>query len=736
MKKKGSSLITIVIFMMFLMIVGGSIITVTAMDFKSRVNESKRIENLYGAESGLEIAYDILLKASDYAVNKALVYASEQKIDNSEINLNDMFQQKYVEVLLSQTFDHQLDVSIPSTEWAGLVYYLVENFTYPVVDENNKLTFEASKFNPHEKEIAITVEVLNQKHQTVTDLNQIKDTFVLNIIATYQSENLNNHVGENQRIIARMFEVKIPNYNQSLVSLYPVFKDKVLTVDGNVNFETNHESNEQSNYPTIYLDGDVWIGGNSCVNSNNQSCSFTITDQVSYEKYQNGFILKNVNLMLDGTLASIETVSLRNQVEFIMNGNLYARNVYLGKENVGSISKNVNLYQYSNSQTRYDMVLVNDLSVNVTEDSTSNIYSDVIIDRFYGVSDKNILAQETALTQGKLHELASESSSIIINSEGASLEILDEAYIGGVAYLDVKDENNKKYQTGESVAVKPNYLAYSMIVDGFADAVNLRYYNPLMLIESIKNQGWNAIDKANYFVQVNEDGVLELKSGGVKLPDTIYSAGATISVAEDGIHVLDSNMISPDVAIVANDLKLQKTNDHENNVAYMGMPVLDNEALTQRRVSNQINWNSSSFDEVSQIIKSDEGTVVLNSYGSQKIVLSQTEDSYGVKIGSSNVVEVSGPLLVITKGDIEFSGNIDVTGSFIVGGHVSVDEEMSELTLAYNEEKIKTLLAAHQEVLKDVFVDSGKVMVPVDSNNEQDYSATSIISKGRWTLVK
>ena len=81
-RKKGSSLITVIIFMMFLMMVGATTITMVTMDYKFRLNESERIENLYGAESGLEIAYDILLKASDYAINEAIYVTNEQlKID-------------------------------------------------------------------------------------------------------------------------------------------------------------------------------------------------------------------------------------------------------------------------------------------------------------------------------------------------------------------------------------------------------------------------------------------------------------------------------------------------------------------------------------------------------------------------------------------------------------------------------------------------------------------------------
>ena len=94
-----------------------------------------------------------------------------------------------------------------------------------------------------------------------------------------------------------------------------------------------------------------------------------------------------------------------------------------------------------------------------------------------------------------------ESSSLIVNSEGASVTVTGETYLSGVAYIDTK---GVPYQTGESVAIKGNYLAYSKILPGYDERIQMKYYNPLLLVEAIDNDS-SAQKKAEYFVKAAEE---------------------------------------------------------------------------------------------------------------------------------------------------------------------------------------------------------------------------------------
>lgn len=69
-KKKGSTLVTVVIIFGILFTVGTAILALTASDFKMRVVESKRVQNLYSSESGLDITEGIIRKAVEVAIIK------------------------------------------------------------------------------------------------------------------------------------------------------------------------------------------------------------------------------------------------------------------------------------------------------------------------------------------------------------------------------------------------------------------------------------------------------------------------------------------------------------------------------------------------------------------------------------------------------------------------------------------------------------------------------------------
>lgn len=68
----------------------------------------------------------------------------------------------------------------------------------------------------------------------------------------------------------------------------------------------------------------------------------------------------------------------------------------------------------------------------------------------------------------------------------------------GSAYINTLGES---YQTGESLAVKGNYIAYTYAVKD--KNVEFKYYNPLQLVESIN--GDSSLDaKARYFKEASK----------------------------------------------------------------------------------------------------------------------------------------------------------------------------------------------------------------------------------------
>ncbi|MDO4926684.1 MAG: pilus assembly PilX N-terminal domain-containing protein [Turicibacter sp.] len=709
-RKKGSSLITVIIFMMFLMIVGAATITMTMMDYKARVNESKRIEHLYGAESGLEIAYDILVKASDYAINQAVEVTNKQftldktKSATERVNLDDLFKKTYLRVLFDEMYQHQLvsNQKLPG----GLVPYLLKDLTYPIINEQSKLIFESSGFNPIDKNITIEVELLDSDNEEIIDLNEIRETFQVRVTSSFESKEENSYVHKNERKVSRTFEFNVPNYTQALVDLYPVFNGKALTVDGNVLL--TGLSSAKSKLDII---GDVWVGGDICANQDN-TCSDAITD-VTYQKYSRGILLEDAELVVSGNLATKETVALRNKANVTMIGNLYGRNIYIGRKELAAESTDSHFTAISDNETKYEVVLSNDLAVN----SDSTVFSTMEIDKFYGITDGNILDRDVALDNVDL--LSKESSSILVNASGASIDIREEALIAGLAFIDVTDGEGNKYQTGESVAIKPNYLAYTMVVDDLVENITFRYYNPLMLVETIDGKS-----KSDYFVQVSEDGLLSMSDGGVRLPAKLYTAGA--SVSNQG--VLGAKGTAEGMAAIKN----LKTTDYIKYVQQMN--GLEDTKFEQRTVANQIKWDASGFSQ--SVINSSLGSIILNSKALNDVLIIEENGHHFVQIGSGERQKISDHLFLITKGKLKLKGNINLTGNIIVGGHVEADSSTANGVMTYDEEFMKTILANNSDLFNDIFIDSGKVITSISSTEDEDYNATTIITKGRWQLVK
>lgn len=728
-KKKGSSLITVIIFMMFLMIVGTTTITTTMMDYKLRLNESNQVENLYGAESGLEIVYDILLKASDYAISQALdqtngqLHYEQNNPSADRVNLDDLFKLSYVKALLDENYSHSTDDQ--GVKNHKLLEYSVENFMYPLINEANKLEFEDTGFNPLGKDLKVELEVLTADNEPVMSYTEIKENFKVKIISIYQSTDGKDNLSENERVVSRIFEFALPTYSQVLVDYYPIFKDKALAVDGNV---TVKGSASLGNITNLMVDGDVWIGGDICVKSN-PICSIdgklAISD-VSYQKYENGLLLEDANLKVEGNIMTRETVSLYNNATLGVNGNVYGSNIYVGKKDIGSLSQNLKLVVSSDESSQGEVVLSNDLAVNIDSQDLSQTTS-IEIDRFYGVSDKNIKNNDILLDN--VSSLAQESSSILVNNEGASIEIKEEAYIGGVAFIDVTDEEGNKYQTVESVAVKPNYLAYSMILPGYEDKVLLRYYNPLLLVDVIYEDGMTQHQaKENYFVNVGKSGLLSISSGGVKLPlNNTYSAGSVVSESEGNVSI---NGAMGNVE-TGESLKQLKTSEHEKYVKYMGSS--NNKNTNQRTVDTQINWNSGAFADI--VIESDSGSVILNNNSHLKTTIRVENGQYLAQVGEQSY-QIQNHIFLVTKGDVEIQGDIELVGCLLVGGHLEFDNKVKNASLIYDDEFIKNVLLENSTQFKNLFVDWGKETILVGENDEERYDSTTIVSKGRWELTK
>lgn len=615
-KKKGSTFLIVVVLMSIIFTVGSTILAVTANDYKLRINESKRLQNLYLADSGLGIVENIIIKTSqkaieyaDKEVKKQLLNSTSDALSNS-YDVNNEFKAKFYEFLTIKK--NNLDI----------MQYLILNkeVITSVNNTGSSIGVESGKIVQDEDKDYI-IEIPENGYLVNKNNNEIEN-ITIDVKSTFETKDEDL---KHKRTVSTRFTIVAPQYTAEIsdVNIYPVFDGKVITADGNM--EVNGYKNGES---SLNITGDIWIKGNS------DSEKFN-TPEFTFEKYKGGIDLENSNFTMNGNIYTNESLSLRNNVGSTITGSLYARNLYIGKEANSATSSNNEI------TISKDVIVNNDLALNAQNSSI------LIQNNFYGINDKTA----DSSTANK----ALNSSSIIVNElEGSSLTVNNDSYILGVAYLNATDSEGNKYQTGESVAVKGNYLAYTDVQD-VLDGVNnvtLKYYSPLQLLESI-NGSSSADTKADYFSKYySNNRRYEYNDGNVKLEGSVKSVGASVK---------DSNGVIQKSNINNDDLKIieDKRDEFARNVFAMGDSTgvnnLYENQIVVKTVENQVD-----FEKVKELQNStfeeSEGIVLLE--GNKKDIVikdniyNNKEIKKGLILTNSNIV---------IDGDFEFTGNIITT---------------------------------------------------------------------------
>lgn len=93
-KKRGAALIVVIIIFMFISSVSVAMLSMISANYKARVSESKRVENLYSSESGLNIAYNIMVKTFDAATTYGY-YEVEALKKGNPTSINNL---KYIDI--------------------------------------------------------------------------------------------------------------------------------------------------------------------------------------------------------------------------------------------------------------------------------------------------------------------------------------------------------------------------------------------------------------------------------------------------------------------------------------------------------------------------------------------------------------------------------------------------------------------------------------------------------------
>lgn len=792
-KKKGSSLVMVVIITAMIFTFATSMIAMVTGDYKARLNESKELQNLYQSEAGLDLVYNTIIKNSDtateYANKQVFDYIAGIKDVNSIADndekiyevLNKKFKENFIKFLgkhetvnnttnlsdLKATNEGAKNKVVPNSVISitddrdeyynnNLLYAIMnlQYLTYESADANVEIKNENLKWNPISREIkdnqVAEIKVIGYE----VDMTNYKIT--VQVESTFKTDSSKNPTYlENKKTIKTKYIVNAPNYAQNYgisadvkdINLYAA-SSKAIVADGNLYIK---------NAGTVNVNGgDIWIKGTDTNESK--------TSLYSFDKYRSGiFINESSFKVTDGKIYTNATFNLENEADVKIK-DLYAVNAYIGAQSVGAASNN-------NKLVATNVITNNDIAFNSPN-------SNIQIGNYYGINDKTI---ESGVIDKA--DAAMKSSTIIVNNDKKSANStinIDKAVVMGVAYV----ETDKAYQTGESVAIRGNYAAYEYILPGYIDKIKLEQYNTdefkAQFIKKTDGSELSVTDKAKYFEEYYkfDNNKFKFSNGGITIKNlTSVGASATTNGVNSGTGIdIDGDTLR--------DISSFKK-EYAKNVYAMGDLDGDDaqmEAYNANVVKNTV-ASSINFDKLVDYVSDKEledlrlkeGQLILNKDADKTVhVYSDRIELLDKDSNVLNTIKLASgkdthKAMIVTKGNVVIGdGNktVNYNGTIISAGDVTF-EGSGVKNITYTQQTIVDISAKFYYYIDGVFngnpvlVQVGKdTLISKGINNQTSYKqnegsdtekstvtdvyyksnakydADTYLKKGLWQLVK
>lgn len=468
---------------------------------------------------------------------------------------------------------------------------------------------------------------------------------------TYGNEENINGIGANQRVIEANYSIRVPDYSEvkfkESINMGNGFKDIVgLTIGGDMIL---------NDVTKVNVTGDIFVQGTDKVIDDSRNGNRT------YDKYSGGIILNNSGsteikniINFNNNVFTRGTFNIKSNVDATIYGDLYARNIYAGNENIQSDNSSLTVIK--------EAVVNNDLTVNATN-------TKINLTDFYGINDKNI-------DEAKKYE---KSSSIIINTEGQtsdySVKISDKAYIMGVAHINTESG----YQTGESVAVKGNYEAYSVPYP-YDPTEKFIYDEPLQVLD-----GADVYQKAKHFYDywnpinntVNCGGVILQKNTTYSIGSVVYYETVEQSKNKTPRHVTQFlNFNNSKTEQQVKEVIDNKKSDYAKNV-YNLVPnnITDKEALVQQYTNNLTGTDTQNVSDIltgiNDLPSEDKNITYIND-GEKMAIFAPEIKTVVIKGAGHNNNYIEDDYIVI-----DATENKNVNAVIVAGGNVIIDGDVN-----------------------------------------------------------
>lgn len=515
-KKQGASLIVVVILFMFISTVSMAMLSMVASNYKARVVESKRVENLYSSDSGLDVTYNIIGKTFDAATKYG--YYEVQELKSTGGNTKSPNDEKYKDIeadidLLNNDINNfknekPTDIRPQSAidqDIAQAKSLILEdqNIEQILLNEEFKRAFKnfiaktttsqlgevppdklKDSIEKH-RYVVVSVEdinTINFDEQTIEFANENGQSPEIKLEEIDNPENVSGSLDQTKGIYSKSDGGK--HYKTVEFTVYgkQQYDNIIVSSDFYTKKINENAINERKlqakytmkvpNYEDIYFqnstgelhqylatkDRALTIFGDMNVNN--------ATDlKVDGEIFVQGSPDHSTDNRIYGKYFGGITVNNSTGVSFTKDvstrgtfniqdasGITIGENLYAKNIYAGNIENN------SDDNNSGSILNVNNLDkdkgqVIIDNDLALNLKNTTVnIKDFYGINDKEDIDKSTVA--------AKKSSSIIVNGNynSTNLYITGSAYIMGMAHIATVGD----YQTAESGAVKGNYIAYSV----------------------------------------------------------------------------------------------------------------------------------------------------------------------------------------------------------------------------------------------------------------------------------
>ncbi|MGV1041992.1 hypothetical protein [Clostridium perfringens] len=748
-KRKGATLAYVIVVLAIIAVIGTAIVSLSLTNYKAMIVHGKKTQNLYMSESGL----DKVQKALDILTAKAITYgndavAKEDALLSSEEDLksggnktedgykkissekeesqNKIFKKAYKEYIIKQLNPNS---EVSKNEKVFLLQHNKVKFNNNLIkmaeedknkEKNEEGNYDITLIDINNKKVSNGSSlsgILNFK--TISD-NDKKEEISLRLDSKF---NVKESDGDkNYKDVSLTFNIEVPDYNGAYkIEEFPLYNvcSNGLVVGENLNVGTGS---------TLNVDGGIFVSANVV-----KEKKFTIGSMVN-KKEGDGVVINGGTLSVNnGSLVSKNDIRLGGEGSNLkvgceteenkdnksnLNLNDESKNSHSNLNNnlgvyTGNLGINGNKIGFDkdvskgNIISNYPVYAMNDLILN-GEKSSINLNGG-----FYGINSNR--------SQDELTGKINNSSAIIVNTDdigsGSSINIGQEAIIMGTAYINTTPE---AYQTGESVSVKGNYIAYT--VDN--GNVEFKYYNPLQLakLDSVD-------EKAKYFKDNIKNAKGNIHLDGISLPDNTTSIGATISNNE--VKLNNKNATLDNIT----DISINQVEKYEKAINYIGSLI-----NTKNNDNSEIEFPDQEVRKIVDIKESDgkltKAIIYIDSKNDKSGTLTIKDGkSTEVRDNEINLGNGIGAGIIVTKKNVILdSKNLKFNGTIITADNLDV-KGSNKIDLVYDDNIIKKIISQNYDSFKNLF--RGQVcnnFITIKSQTNMSDNTLNLVKTSNWEV--